>query len=246
MVQALYGQIRPSESLTRQMLYIAALRNRKDIAAYCLEQGARLDTDDIYNIHLSIMSGKSFTTCKILVAKGLEINTGVEYIGDILNTAAECNHLPWVRFCLENGADPNLSHESTTYSPLATAARHASVKVVSLLLEYGAKIIGSGALALAAQEGKLDTVKFLLEKGTFVDENFTRCGSDYDEQNNEGTALHLVKRDRVDILQYLLESGANRNLTDHKGRTPLEKFVEMKDMKLVKALEDFPRKAGLT
>lgn len=228
------------------MLSIAALRNRKDLAAYCLEQGARLDTDDIYNIHFSLIAGHSFTTCKFLVAKGLDINTGVEFIGDILNTAVEYNHLPWVRFCLENGADPNLNHDLNIYCPLATAARHASIKVVSLLLKYNAKISGSGALALAAQSGKLNTVKLLLEKGAFVDENCARCISDYDEQDNEGTALHLVKKGRVDILQYLLESGANRNLTDHKGRTPLEKFVEIKDMKLVKALKDFPRKAGLT
>lgn len=123
--------------------------------------------------------------------------------------------MPWVRFCIENDANPNLSHESTTFSSLATAARHASVKVVSLLLKYGAKIISSGTLALATQKGKLDTVKFLLEKGAFVDENCARFITDFDEQDNEGTALHLFKRGRVDILQYLLESEANRTLTYH-------------------------------
>ena len=86
-------------------------------------------------------------------------------------------------------------------------------------------------------------VKFLLRKVAFVDENCVTSDLDTGEQDREGTALHLVKKGRVDILKYLLESGANRNLTDHKGKTPLEKFLEMKDMKLVEALKDAPSKA---
>lgn len=35
-VQALYGQFRHTESLPRQMLFIAALRNLKNLAGYCL------------------------------------------------------------------------------------------------------------------------------------------------------------------------------------------------------------------
>lgn len=71
-------------------------------------------------------------------------------------------------------------------------------------------------------------VKFLLKNGAFVDENCARSSLDTDEQDKEGTELHLV-----DILKYWLESGAaNRNLTDQKGRIPLRKFLAMKDMKL--------------
>ena len=207
-----------------------------------MEQGARLDTNDICNIHRSTINGKSFTICKFLVAKGLDINIEVEWMADILTTAVEDSHLAWFRFCLENGADPNLNLDLETYSPLANAARYASVNVVSLLLKYKATLKGSGALALAAQHGKLNMVKFLLKKGAFVDENLVASPLDTDEEDEEGSALHLVKKGRVDILKYLLESGANRNLTDHKGKTPLEKFLEMKDMKLVEALKDAPSK----
>lgn len=96
-VQALYKQVTHSQSLTRQMLSIASLPNRKDLARFCLEQGARLGTIDIYNIHLSIISGNSFTTCKLLVAKGLDINRNLEFVGDILTAAVERNNLAWVR-----------------------------------------------------------------------------------------------------------------------------------------------------
>ena len=113
------------------------------------------------------------------------------------------------------------------------------------LLKYDAKLVGSGTLALVAQHGKLNMVKFLLKEGAFVDQNCAKSLLDHDKEDKEGTALHLVKKGRVDILKYLLESGANRSLTDHKGRTLLEEFLEMKDMKLVDALKDAPSKAGL-
>lgn len=92
-------------------------------------------------------------------------------MSDILTTAVDRNHLAWVRFCLENGADPNLTLCLDIYSPLAHAARYASVNVVSSLLKYDAELNGRGALALTAQDGKPNEVKFLLRKGVFVNEN---------------------------------------------------------------------------
>ena len=187
--------------------------------------------------------GRSFRTCKFLVTKGLDIHVNVELMGDILSATVNLNYLAWVRFCLENGADPNQSLVMDTYSTLAFAARYASINVVSLLLQHNATLKGSSALALAAQRGKLDMVKFLLKKGAFIDENCNSHWFETPEQDQQGTALHLVKKGRVDILKYLLESGANPNLTDHKRRTPLEKFLEIKDMKLVRALKAAPSKA---
>lgn len=162
-------------------------------------------------------------------------------MGDILTYATEHNNLPWVRFCLENGPDPNLNLLYDTYSPLAIAAERASVKVAALMLKHSARIKGSGALARASQYGKMDMVKFLLMKGGLIDEDCVTSEDDTDEQDDGGTALHLVKRGRVDILKYLLEKGANTTLMDHRGRTPLEKFLEIKDMKLAQALEGLPR-----
>lgn len=220
------------------MLSIAVLRNHKDLAAYFLKQGFRLDTHDCYNIHECIILGKSFSTCKLLVAEGLDINYQPEWMGDILSHAAEHNNLNWVHFCLANGADPNRNLLWDTYSPLAIAAQYASVTVAALILNYGARIKGSGALALASRYGKMKMVKFLLMKGALIDEDCVTSVVDTTEQDAGGTALHLVKRGRVDILKYLLENGAKTTLTDHMGRTPMEKFLEIKDMKLVQALKD--------
>ena len=129
------------------------------------------------------------------------------------------------------------------YSTLAFAARYASINIISLLLQYNATLKRSSALALATQHGKLDMVKFLLKKGVFIDEYCDSHQFDTPEQDQQGTALHLVKKGRVDILKYLLESGTNLNLTDQKRRPPLKKFFEIKDMKLLQALKAAPSKA---
>lgn len=68
------------------------------------------------------MTGQLFRTCKFLVTKGLDININVEFMGDILSTVVNFNYLPWVKFYLENDADPNQSLIMDTYSILAFAA----------------------------------------------------------------------------------------------------------------------------
>lgn len=195
-------------------------------------------TPTISILFIVASSVENHTTCNFLVANGLDINIKVDWISDILITAVEQNHLAWVRFCLENGANPNLNLDLDIYSPLATAARNDSVKVVSLLPKYNATLEYNSALALAAKHGKLYMVMFLLKKGAFVDENCVTNSLDTDEEDDGETALHLVKKGQVDIFKYLLKSGANRNLKADKGRTPLEKFLEIKDMKLLEALKD--------
>lgn len=142
------------------MLSIAACRNRKDLAGYCLEQGAQLNINDVYNIHESIITGKSFTTCKFLIAKGMDINKEVEWMGDILYNAAIYNHLAWVRFCLENSANPNLNLYLNSHSVLASAAQYSCVGIVSLLLEIQCNIkrqwrLSSCCMRWEAKDGEI-------------------------------------------------------------------------------------------
>ena len=42
--------------------------------------------------------------------------------------------------------------------------------MAELLIEYGAKVQGSGAIVMAAEEGKVEMVRSLLGKGADVDE----------------------------------------------------------------------------
>jgi hypothetical protein len=65
--------------------------------------------------------------------------------------------------CLENGADPNYPRPVDEYkSILAGAAEMGKVGAMKLLLAHGARLRASGALVAAAEEGEIESVKFLL------------------------------------------------------------------------------------
>jgi ankyrin repeat protein len=78
---------------------------------------------------------------------------------------------PLVQFLLEHGADPNrMIHPTGTY--LQNAVIRASVEIIELLLQHGAKIAQSGAMHEAAERGRLDVMNILLEHGADVNEQF--------------------------------------------------------------------------
>jgi len=87
------------------------------------------------------------------------------------------------------------------------------------LIERGAAInstseYGLTALMLAANTGKLETFRYLTEKG--ADINIPNA------KHENNSALHYaVASGNVDIIKLLLDEGMSVNLTDTYGRTPL-------------------------
>lgn len=86
-----------------------------------------------------------------------------------------------------------------------------------------AKIRGSSALTIASYSGQADLIKLLLENYSDVKEQGVQ-GFDDDPEELDGTALHLIEKGRKDILQVLLDHGADVNMRDFmggKGKTVL-------------------------
>lgn len=71
-------------------------------------------------------------------------------------------------------------------------------------------------LMIAAREGGLETVAFLVEQGANIDAS----------DSNGATALHIAARpwwrENVELLGILLAAGARRDVRDSRGRTPLD------------------------
>lgn len=90
--------------------------------------------------------------------------------------------------------------------------------VIDLLIEKGANIkmtnkYGATVLGMACGKGNLEVVKRLLRYG--VDPN-TR------NTDNKNTALHIaIKKKHEDIACFLIENGADHNIRNNKGDTPL-------------------------
>lgn len=84
------------------------------------------------------------------------------------------------------------------------------------------RLKGSGAIVTAAGEGKLDMVKLLLDKSADIDEIGIEHPTDPRFQGDMGSALHKAVAGGYEaVVEFLIENGADVNLKDVMGRTPL-------------------------
>lgn len=116
---------------------------------------------------------------------------------------------------------------------LHLAATHGNVELARLLLEHKADIhkknaTGETPLSLTAVNGHVEMAELLLSKDAKM----------IDGVNNKGeSVLHLaVKRNKLELVKYLISKGVNINLKDSEGNTPLSLAVGRSHEPIVCAL----------
>ncbi len=169
--------------------------------------------------------------------------------GSPLEVALDNNHLRVARLLIEGGAnvdralqavarhgDPGLfelllgmgpSHESRAKA-LYWAASEGHIDLARRLLDGGADANDQSAgmaLGGAAYDGHLDMMELLVDRG--ADVNAVDRGSG----GSGGTALHVATRARqLEAVRLLLKAGANVNVRNKDGITPLMNALEEKDI----------------
>jgi ankyrin repeat protein len=117
---------------------------------------------------------------------------------------------------IKHGANPNATNGKN--SPLSYAVTGNNFDLVKLLAAAGAKLqaadkLPKPLLSFAAANNHLKMMDYLLQQGVPVDEADTSTGL---------TPLMVAtERDRVEAIDFLLRHGANVNLQNHQGYTPL-------------------------
>jgi ankyrin repeat protein len=172
-------------------------------------------------LHAAAASGDA-TAVRALLAKGENANVRDPYRRTPLHVAAYAAHHAVMRTLVAGGADPN-ALERDRYDIVTIAAVANDVPTLRLALELGtsAKNVTSRydgtALIAAAHLGHAEVVRVLI-----------RAGAPLDHVNNLGwTALieSIVLGDggarHTQTLQALVRAGANVNLPDRNGQTPL-------------------------
>ena len=176
----------------------------------------------------ALLSPDTFPTFQHLVTSGvLDINTNLDRLGTFLILSVKRNNQEHVEFCLKYGANPDLGLYAHIWSPLATGANFgASPRIIEMLLNAGASLEGSDVLQTAAEKGRADLVRMLLEKGAEVDTlGFVDCAIE-SRAEEAGSALHFAvdrKSPNGEVVKLLLENGADVSLKDMKGRTVKER-----------------------
>lgn len=109
------------------------------------------------------------------------------------------------------------------------AVTYASIAIFELLIVFGANISGSSALTIASNNGKADPlVKSLFKNG--ADPNEMGVAGIVDRPEDlKGTALHLIEKERKDILDILLDHGADFNKKDRMNKTVMLRMCENGD-----------------
>ncbi len=161
-----------------------------------------------------------------------------------MHEAAKRGHLDSVRLLLAHGADPNARESGDNTYPLHWAAAHGHIEIVRALLDGGGDVHGFGDVheldAIGWGAEKPEVVSLLLNRGarhhifsainagdldairTLVEENPEALDRRMSRFEHGHTPLHLaIQRKRYDILDLLIELGADLEAEDGNGRTAL-------------------------
>ncbi|KAK6436919.1 hypothetical protein LTR95_006886 [Oleoguttula sp. CCFEE 5521] len=150
------------------ILDAAVIGGAAQVAAYGLERGAAID-----NLVLgSVICSPCEPIYRLFVDAGVvKINDEVDQWGFPLGIAAGQGLHSRVQYLLERGARPDVNVKFYGgMSTLAVAALRSDTEMINLLVRHGAVVRGSGAIVVAAREGKLSMVSSLLEAGADVNE----------------------------------------------------------------------------
>ncbi|MCX6165844.1 MAG: ankyrin repeat domain-containing protein, partial [Ignavibacteriae bacterium] len=158
------------------------------------------------------VKSNNFDDVKILVEKGANVDALDKDSGTVLMWATYKGDLDLVKFFVEIGADCKKKGVIRTANGW-----------------YG------NLLSIAAGELKFDLLKYYIEECKI---NIDDREYNPDTKKEDGwTALHYaVYRGFVNLVVYLLEKGANINVKDYEGNTPLITSVNASESEILKIL----------
>lgn len=242
-VQSFIHTIDPGYERQRALESVAEFaveKSQLSILEFSLETGARPLSDFAETaIYKDFLDGYH-----LLVRNGLTINKPFRNSGNALNLAVSLNKLNLVTWLLDQGADVNnevLEGRRGSRYPLHKAVVSGSVEMFQLLLSRGADPAACEAMHHAAYMGNIAMLDILFNIGVDINRNIkveTPSSDEWDEEYREnylkrlylqiGTPLHFAVQNphrRREVVEWLLDHGADPLIKDQAGRSILEMSV---------------------
>ncbi|XP_077786583.1 poly [ADP-ribose] polymerase tankyrase-2 isoform X4 [Podarcis muralis] len=185
---------------------------RKQICELLLRKGANINEktkDFLTPLHVAAEKGHN-DVVEVVIKHEAKVNA-LDNLGQTsLHRAAHCGHLQTCRLLLSSGCDPSIvSLQGFTASQMGNES-------VQQLLQEGVPLGNSEAdrqLLEAAKAGDVDTVKKLCTVQS------VNCR---DIEGRQSTPLHFAAGyNRVSVVEYLLQHGADVHAKDKGGLVPL-------------------------
>lgn len=205
-------------------LIFAATNGHVEIIQTLLTAGADINLKDDDGITAMIYGGaaESDETFMLLLAAGGDVNQASNKGYRAIHYAAMRGRANAINRLVAAGAEVDVLTRGEEWSPLAMAAKEGSGDAVKALLAAGANpdLTGSdgiSALYLAAGSKKKtdDVINYLIAAGADLDMKQGRY---------RWTALHsAADKGYYGTVKQLLEGGANPNIRDVDGETPLDR-----------------------
>ena len=202
-------------------LMLSSEKGHKGFTEFLLKHGADVDVcgeDGTTALHSAVQSGDA-DLCKMLVEHGVPLDA-VDEDGHTALAASLSVDPAVCQVMIDAGAQLDVANR-VGYSPLLSACEAGQSEFVKMLLDAGVQLRDARvsrdtdnvftALMLAADGGHVEAVRHLLD-----------CqGVDVNEQGaNACTALHHAAQEKhADVVELLLQHGADKALRDNDGDT---------------------------
>lgn len=197
-------------------LHIAVRHGKNAVIDALLAAGADIEgknNSGYTPLAVAASSGGRIDTLRRLIAANADVNAELHGGSTALSMASARSSGVAVDILLAAKADPDRD------KPLLNAVRYGRTDIIKKLIEAGAKTDlqdsdGHGLLHLAAQQGAEETARLLLEKGLEIDER--------DRQHGYTPLQWAVYYNRMQMVEFLLEQGADAHIKNNRGQTALQ------------------------
>ncbi len=207
------------------LIHWAAYGGNAEIFKFLESEGLDIDAKDRDGsspIFWAVAANKIDIVKYLVEEKNVDVNI-IDDIGSCpLKEAVKGGSFEVTKYLLDKGADINFQmEENVTF--LELAAQNNNPELVLLLIDNGCKVnvfddFGNTPLTTAAGHGNLNVVKVFVDNGANLEPGICKRKSCISRGQ---TPLHAASWRNPEIMEYLIEQGADVNVQNLDGNAPL-------------------------